>query len=154
MEARRLNLGGLFELSIRLKAPLFQRPYVWKSERNWEPLWESIADVATRRLAEKVDRPHFLGAIVLEQLLVPAGQIGDVRQIIDGQQRLTTLQIALAAARDLARTHDETFFAEDLGLLTTNHTINPPERFKVEPTTADVEPFEASLAAFGIKAPK
>lgn len=147
MDARRLNLGGLFELSIRLKAPLFQRPYVWKRDSNWEPLWESIVDIATRRLDQKPDRPHFLGAIVFEQLPVPTGQIGDVRQIIDGQQRLTTLQVALAAARDLARAQSQTFFADDLALLTENHTTNPSERFKVEPTTVDVEPFAFVMSA-------
>lgn len=147
MDARRLNLGGLFELSIRLKAPLFQRPYVWKRESNWEPLWESIADVATRRLEQKPDRPHFLGAIVFEQLQVPTGQIGDVRQIIDGQQRLTTMQVAVAAARDLARAQNETFLAEDFGRLTENHTTNAAERLKVEPTTVDTEAFSLVMSA-------
>jgi uncharacterized protein with ParB-like and HNH nuclease domain len=38
--------------------------------------------------------PHFLGAIVLDQQSFASGSIGNV---IDGQQRLTTLRLFLAA---------------------------------------------------------
>ncbi len=49
--------------------------------------------------------PHFLGAIVLDQVLNQTGEI-ESRQVIDGQQRLTTLQLMLAAFRDLALSHN------------------------------------------------
>ncbi len=49
--------------------------------------------------------PHFLGAVVLEQSLTQVGMIGS-RTIIDGQQRLTTLQLLIAAARSLAIERD------------------------------------------------
>ena len=35
---------------------------------NGEPLWEDIRTVAERRLQKRDTRPHFLGAIVLEQV--------------------------------------------------------------------------------------
>lgn len=44
--------------------------------------------------------PHFLGAIVLDQKMVPTGLISE-SQVIDGQQRLTTLQLLLDAAHGL-----------------------------------------------------
>lgn len=43
--------------------------------------------------------PHFMGAVVLDQLRTPAGAM-PARQVIDGPQRLTTLQVLLAAVRD------------------------------------------------------
>jgi uncharacterized protein with ParB-like and HNH nuclease domain len=30
----------------RLVVPLFQRPYVWNEENQWEPLWNDVVRVA------------------------------------------------------------------------------------------------------------
>lgn len=32
----------------RLVVPLFQRPYVWNEESQWEPLWADVVRVAAR----------------------------------------------------------------------------------------------------------
>src|SRR5262245_61830204 len=110
MNATKRSLGQIFDPSIRLAVPLFQRPYVWEQEKNWEPLWESVNEAAERRLAGTNHRPHFLGAVVLNQLKTRTGDI-DARQVIDGQQRMTTFQIILAAARDACQAlGDERFF--------------------------------------------
>jgi len=102
MKADRKRLKEIFVMPVRLVAPLFQRPYVWEEQRNWEPLWKSVREVAEARLTGQNPSPCFLGAIVLDQL---PNQIGSVeqRQIIDGQQRLTTLQILLASIQDTCR---------------------------------------------------
>src|SRR5437016_5839723 len=100
MKVDKRSLTEVFDPTMRLEAPLFQRPYVWDEENNWQPLWKSIQEVAERRLEAETVRPHFLGTIVLDQLRTPTGSVNS-RQIIDGQQRLTTLQLLLAAARDL-----------------------------------------------------
>ncbi len=78
--------------------PLFQRRYVWNQENQWEPLWEDVARLAERRLARGGSKApsHFLGAVVLEQLPNNIGLMQS-RTIIDGQQRLTTLQLLLDA---------------------------------------------------------
>ena len=82
----------------RLVVPLFQRPYVWNEDNQWEPLWGDVVRVAQRMLGDPAARPHphFLGAVVLQQVQNPAGTMQE-RTIIDGQQRLTTLQILLDA---------------------------------------------------------
>ena len=62
------------------------------------------------------------------------------RQIIDGQQRLTTLQLALAAARDLAEELQQHKYALAFRKLTDNDvplSDDPDEVFKVWPTNAD-----------------
>ena len=102
MNAKKQNLGNIFDLTTRFIAPLYQRPYVWTQEKNWEPLWQSVLDVTQRRLANEQSRPYFLGAIVLDQLKTSTGEV-EARQIIDGQQRLTTFQIVFAVLRDFAR---------------------------------------------------
>jgi uncharacterized protein with ParB-like and HNH nuclease domain len=63
-----------------------------------------VRDVADRQLDHSSTNdtiPHFLGAIVLERSLLERGLL-DGRTIIDGQQRLTTLQLLIAAARSVA----------------------------------------------------
>jgi hypothetical protein len=47
----------------RLVVPLFQRPYVWNEENQWEPLWNDVVRVTDRVLARQSERhhPHFLG---------------------------------------------------------------------------------------------
>src|SRR5699024_5273594 len=82
----------------RLIVPLFQRPYVWNEENQWEPLWNDVRRVAQRLLADPHGRhePHFLGAVVVQQLQNQTGSMQE-RTIIDGQQRLTTLQLLLDA---------------------------------------------------------
>uniref|UniRef100_UPI0013D8B45D GmrSD restriction endonuclease domain-containing protein n=1 Tax=Acinetobacter baumannii TaxID=470 RepID=UPI0013D8B45D len=56
-------------------------------------------DKPEERLANTQPAPHFLGAIVVE----PQEKVGlrgvDTLHIIDGQQRLTTLQYVLAGIR-------------------------------------------------------
>lgn len=94
--------------------PVFQRPYVWEREKQWEPLWEDVESTATRlaktravghaegRDAARADAsaaPHFLGAVVIEQSPTATGDV-EIRQIVDGQQRLTTLQLLLRGVLD------------------------------------------------------
>ena len=48
----------------RFTVPLFQRPYVWTKEEQWEPLWDDLLGALRRLEARKGDAPvasHFLG---------------------------------------------------------------------------------------------
>lgn len=105
MQANKRTLGEILAADIRLVAPLFQRPYVWDKEENWESLWRAIADVAENRLKGTTTRPYFMGAIVLAKLDGLTGSVPS-REIIDGQQRMTTLQILMESAKTLATESD------------------------------------------------
>lgn len=149
MNAHKRSLGQIFDPSIRLVVPLFQRPYVWEQEQNWEPLWESVNEAAERRLAGANHRPHFLGAVVLDQLKTRTGDI-DARQVIDGQQRMTTFQIALAAARDACQAlGDERFFKANTKLTTNDIPLSdePDDVFKVWPTNVDRTAFRSVMTS-------
>ncbi len=135
----------------RLVVPLFQRPYVWNEENQWEPLWNDVVRVADRLLAGPTDKhhPHFLGAVVLQQVQRQTGQMQE-RTIIDGQQRLTTLQLLLDAL------HAELLLVEALPpamriepLITNAEPFcsKPEDRFKVWPTNRDRPAFNAVMAA-------
>lgn len=99
------SIGQIFSAQTRYVVPLFQRPYVWSKEEQWRPLYEDIEELAERVLNPPPHKPvagHFLGTAVLEQVAVPAVATPQ-RRIIDGQQRLTTLQILLKAAAEAIR---------------------------------------------------
>ncbi|HEU0013834.1 MAG TPA: DUF262 domain-containing protein [Longimicrobium sp.] len=149
MEANKRNLVSVFGQPIQLMVPLFQRPYVWDEEKQWLPLWENIQALADRQLAGPDVRPHFLGAVVLDQLKMPTGTV-ETRQVIDGQQRLTTLQLFLAAARDAAQALGAIQHSRAFGTLTRNDlplSQNPDEEFKVWPTNVDRVHFRRTLRA-------
>jgi hypothetical protein len=100
MQPNYLPLVKIFGSEVRHTVPLFQRPYVWNREDQWEPLWQDISNLADRVLAagaQQVIAGHFLGTVVLEQAQSATGSIPR-REVIDGQQRLTTLQVLLRAA--------------------------------------------------------
>ena len=140
MDVHKSSLLSVFDAKQRLEVPLFQRQYVWSEEQQWLPLWEDIERKFTEALEGRKDAPnHFLGAMVLDQKQTPTGHVV-VRQVIDGQQRLTTLQIFLAAYRDFCKQHScDALAAEcDKFLFNTGLMANPDvDRFKVWPTQLD-----------------
>ena len=108
MQAGDVKLGSIFFDNHRYEIPMFQRPYVWGRERNWLPLWEDIAAAADSVVADMIsgdwpDEPttYFLGAIVVKATPNHPQRLGG-SILVDGQQRLTTLQVMLAAARSVA----------------------------------------------------
>ncbi len=89
----------LLEGSQQFVIPIYQRMYSWK-KRHCHQLWEDVLRVGAHSEAP----PHFFGSIVYME---PEPQnLGDVRKllVIDGQQRLTTISLLLAA---LCRTIEE-----------------------------------------------
>jgi hypothetical protein len=148
MQVNKRTLENVFDPSLRLVAPLFQRPYVWKQEENWQPLWTPIEEIAERRLKGLQMRPHFLGAVVLDRVDNATGTI-DTREIIDGQQRLTTLQLLIAAARDYCALFDKDFQAAFAKLTVNNVPLSkdPNDKFKVWPTNVDRSRFQTVMTA-------
>ncbi|MEC3889535.1 DUF262 domain-containing protein [Xanthomonas campestris] len=81
MEAHTRNLKKLLEAPSQYQVPLFQRPYVWQEEENWLPLWEDIETLLDKNLYQKKTHPHFLGAVVFEQVANQSGSV-QVRLVI------------------------------------------------------------------------
>ncbi len=135
----------------RRVVPLFQRPYVWNEESQWEPLWNDVVRVANRVLDRPSEKhhPHFLGAVVLQQVQKQTGQMQE-RTIIDGQQRLTTLQLlldALHAELLAAQALPPALRIEPLVANAEPFCSKPEDRFKVWPTNRDRPAFNAVMAA-------
>lgn len=100
----------LFDARAIFEVPYFQRPYKWEPKR----LRRFESDLV--RLADDGDLndTHFLGAVILQgsQSRVPAES--SVYQVIDGQQRLTTMFIYLLATIQELITFDEVEDAKQL----------------------------------------
>jgi len=150
MKANAVPLLAIFEKKMRLEVPLFQRQYVWSREQQWEPLWDDIERKYSEYLEGRKDAPvHFLGAMVLDQKQTPTTHV-EKRQVIDGQQRLTTLQIFLAAFRDYCRAKECEDLAKEADTFTFNKGMMAEpkvDKFKVWPTQLDRAQFTDVLDA-------
>ncbi len=139
--------------------PFYQRSYVWTRTNQWEQLWEDILSKAEARLNGGRTTPHFLGAVVLDPQ-ERDGLIGvDTLHIIDGQQRLTTLQFILKSVLLVLKLVKSTAISEIVSgtLNNTNpDTMRYPEieTFKVWPTFRDRKEYRSSLEAKNRKALK
>ena len=142
MKTDKITVFDLFEKQRRYLVPIFQRGYVWSKERQWAPLWEDIFEQAT--LVSEHDgsskntiRKHFLGTIVLSHVPTVIRQT-PASEIIDGQQRMLTLQVFLTAFRDAIADLGDGYLDTQLAHLTGN--VGPfrddNEQFKVWPTNA------------------
>ncbi|WP_327421209.1 DUF262 domain-containing HNH endonuclease family protein [Streptomyces sp. NBC_01230] len=158
MRADTVDLRRIFGRDIRYTVPLFQRPYVWNRDDNWAALWEDI-----RRTVERVEQatqaedavaPHFLGAVVFDETPYLSSSL-ETRQVIDGQQRLTTLQLFLFAARlsATALDHEKSvrllskFLENDEDLFDSGQ--HPDHLYKVWPTNADRDEFRSVMLGEG-----
>lgn len=151
METQVRTPQSIFMMPQRLVVPLFQRPYVWNKEKQWEPLWSDIARVANRMLVTPGERPppHFLGAVVLQQMPNLSGHM-QTRTIIDGQQRLTTIQIFLDALHaELVRVgaSQPALRVEQLVVNAEAFRSQPEDEFKVWPTNRDRPAFNEVMGA-------
>jgi hypothetical protein len=154
MKADSLTIKQLFVQDRRYLVPLFQRPYVWEESGQWQPLWDDVIKVAERRRDGRTAKPHFLGAVVLDQIRTSASSF-DARQVIDGQQRLTTLQLLLAALRDLARQLGDSDLERAFDRFTRNEdplNKDPDAVLKVWPTNVDRQHFRMVMMASSLAA--
>jgi uncharacterized protein with ParB-like and HNH nuclease domain len=140
MQASETKLRQLIEGTKQYVVPLFQRPYSW-SEKQWKVLWTDVHEKA--RHAD--GRPHFFGSIVTTPAKsVPQG-VGKFL-LIDGQQRLTTVQVLLAALRDLADARGVTPLRDRIeGQYLTNTYEEGDEKLKILPTQNDRPAFRAII---------
>jgi hypothetical protein len=87
MDAGKKTIGDIFNRTRIIEVPFFQRAYVWDTEQ-WERMLDDMENICI------TNKPYFLGSVILKQQPTNTNyKVGDVRTIIDGQQRLTTLNI-------------------------------------------------------------
>jgi len=126
MEAGKRNITDIFNRARSLEIPFFQRTYVW-SEENWSRFLDDMVAV------EEKQKDYFLGSVILKQRQTGTDKkIGDIRSVVDGQQRLTTLVLffkVLYDQRNCPERFKDTFY--NFGdKLTLQHNHNDQEIFE------------------------
>lgn len=140
----------LFNLPQHFVIPLFQRPYVWREDEQWGPLWSDIRRVTELRITDpRSTTTHFLGAVVLQSHDAQSKRL-TTWNVIDGQQRLTTMQLLADAACALLAESGHARLAGQLERLTHNDEIYVEEgdsRLKVRHLNKDRAAFDEVMVA-------
>lgn len=133
MDAKTYPLQEILKQERRYIIPTFQRDYEWTKEEQWKLLFEDLEATADRLLEvrdsgatgssltrkEQAVSPHFLGAIVCAGLPFSSGGIA-LRSVIDGQQRLTTIQLLTRGLLDVLAES-----SSDLGSVGATNAVQP-----------------------------
>jgi uncharacterized protein with ParB-like and HNH nuclease domain len=137
----------IFHQPQRMQVPLFQRRYVWNETEQWSPLLDDLFLVSDQILSDRDPNPHFLGAIVLQQQMHEIDGL-PTRIVIDGQQRLTTLQILIHALLDCTTEmglEDVSLRLQDLVYNPKHYAKNQSDQIKLTPTNQDQHAFQKVL---------
>ena len=96
LSANKEQISSFLEGSLQFHIPFFQRPYVWKIE-NWQEFFDSILEQFDKDNLEASE--HFIGTIIVQQK--EAKKMGaNEYDLVDGQQRLTTICLLIRAIHD------------------------------------------------------
>ena len=146
MDAGKATISGVFNGSRLLEIPFYQRAYVW-GEEQWERFLGDMEFVTASK------RPYFLGSIILKQ--ESSGntwsEVSEVRTVIDGQQRLTTMIIffkALCAKIGAGKLFERDFILET-GAVALSHGRYDRDDFKKVVDVGGSEPIDGSSAIIG-----
>jgi hypothetical protein len=150
MDSDRNSVIELFKPERQYCVPFYQRAYVWNQEDQWSRLWSDIQEKAEARLSGLPATPHFMGAVVLDpqdrKKLIGVERV----HIIDGQQRFTTIQFALAALSIMLRSwgHTDVLSVVEACLRNSderNMRNKAAEAFKVWPTFYDRKAYTKAI---------
>ena len=117
-----LSVSKLLKSSF-YRIPRFQRPYSWDRE--------NVSDFWTDALVSD-DADYFIGSFVVFK-----EQSGDKLLVVDGQQRLTTITLLLAALRDAFAQNEDTALALGVQQLIERLDINNEQQYVLDSETLD-----------------
>ena len=134
MEAKAKAVSEILYSGNQFLVPYFQRNYLWQ-KKHWKRLWNDILNL----LDDEERKHHFLGPLVCASMKSQPGEI-QAFQLIDGQQRLTTLSVLLATVRDAAQKLDNKELAAEISeTYLVNRFKKGMDHFKIVPRLGDRE---------------
>lgn len=163
VKAESQSLKRIFQGAMSYRVPLYQRPYVWlRDEKDPEkdrlgPFWDDVKQTVDRLVEHEQNlrkvgdpeklapmTPHFFGAVVIDE---PEKADGGViaHEVIDGQQRLTSAQLLIAAATRACSAAGRPKHAsrlQKLWLQDEDVDVTGGARFKLRPSRHDRAAFE------------
>ncbi len=146
MKAAIQTLGHVLYAPSQYVIPVFQRNYRWERPQ-WDKLWGSLAEI---QHLEKTGN-HFMGFLVFVQGGMAQPGQNTRFYLIDGQQRLTTTSILLAAVRNVAQRLKQAELAQEIHDYYLVHPLKKAENhFRLLPKAQD---HDAYLAIVSRKSP-
>jgi alkylated DNA nucleotide flippase Atl1 len=135
VKATETNLAGVLEGKKQYQVPLYQRTYSW-GKKQLDQLWSDVTELAQLRQTDPT-ATHFIGSLVLATS--PDFAVVGVSKllVVDGQQRLTTLTLLLAALRDHLIASGDPERAEGVQAQYLLNVYDKGKPTKVLPTQAD-----------------
>lgn len=143
IEASEKPILDIFCDKYVFRIPSYQRPYAWTTEQVGE-LLDDIRTACGVTDKPEDQSPYFLGSIVL--IKDPQKAEADV---VDGQQRLTTLTILMSVLRDLADAHMASFI-HGYVCQNGNPITGAPDVFRLTPRERDAAFFRATIQTQGM----
>ncbi len=131
MQAAKIKLADIFQDSVTLIVPVYQRNYDWRKE-HCTRLFNDI-----KKLVES-SQEHFLGAVVCQDRKI-SGMFNE-HVIVDGQQRISSVVLLAKAIFD--STEDAAIRQAIQAKFIKPSIQNPKYKFKLLPTEYDREIFE------------
>lgn len=152
MQANPRTIDDLFNSQSRYVVPMFQRLYVWNEDPQWRTLWEDVVEKAYLQLEGVKTNAHYLGALIIEGVKPTTSREVKRLLVIDGQQRLTTLQLMLCSFRDFSRRKEWKTLDRTITRYLENADADVMEKpdeevFKLWPTQLNREVFTSIIAA-------
>ena len=94
MRAENVYFNEFIKTDIHMNIPIYQREYSWQKEQ-WKELWEDIVEIGL----DDTRNSYFVGSIVYKEdksSVIGSNSLHRL-DIIDGQQRITTLTLLLCS---------------------------------------------------------
>lgn len=144
VKATETNFAAVLEGRKQYQVPLYQRTYSWGGTKQLNQLWDDVVELAATRRTEP-GTSHFIGSLVLATS-PDFNAVGMSKLlVVDGQQRLTTLTLLLAALRDHLTETGDAEGAEGIHAQYLANVYDKGKPAKVLPTQADREAYKAVL---------
>src|SRR6266571_54397 len=140
MRAHEVSFLDLVQGEKQFQVPLYQRTYSW-TEKQLAQLWPDLLAQSEAMSAGDMDSPHFIGSVVIAPS--PTLQAAGVNRwlLVDGQQRLTTLMLALAAIRDHGGSEADRIHRQYL----VNEFRQGDDHLRLLPTQADRDAYRSII---------
>jgi hypothetical protein len=148
MDAKGYTVDDILREARRFLVPLYQRKYEWE-DVELTRFWEDVEAKAIEVLSGDSRFQHYMGALIISPIKAASTFSTTPKlQVVDGQQRLTTFQLFLAALRRVAEERG----AGDLAAQIEDYLFNPLKKnddkaakYKLSPTPHDRDVFHDML---------
>ena len=147
----RKTVGEWLSLPYEWRIPVYQRHYSWDADKDPSPihlLWKTVAEQTKKRLDGEKTKQHYLGAVLVDFKTARDASDGFIRyDVVDGQQRLTTIQIALLALAKVGKkkNYNSETWKKLQRYVFCDHEKDEPRLPRLRPTNFDRDQFKMLL---------